>query len=120
MQGELAFPTASQEKAKLRKAAGSKAVKKVKIVEDHCDDLGDDLTGLGGDIELYAADITAATEDIDSDDPDACAIVAVHNLITFWCLGRDCSYPSTSSYHAVNCAQLTAVMESIGTPPLLS
>ena len=41
--------------AKQRKAAGHVPKKKKVHVEDHHDDLGDDLSGLGGDIEMFAA-----------------------------------------------------------------
>ena len=48
-----AFPTEAREFAKERKKAGHKAVKKVKVVEDHNDDLGDDLSGLGADLSMF-------------------------------------------------------------------
>ena len=50
------FPTEAREREKRRKAAGIKVKKQKKEVEDHYDDLGDDLSGLGGDLALYLAD----------------------------------------------------------------
>ena len=50
------FPTAAREREKQRKAAGIVAKKQKQTVEDHWDDLGDDLSGLGGDLILYMAD----------------------------------------------------------------
>ena len=35
-------------------------IKRKKFVEDHYDDLGDDLSGLGGDLEYHLADIIIA------------------------------------------------------------
>ena len=35
-------------------------IKMKKFVEDHCDDLGDDLAGLGGDLEYHMADVAIA------------------------------------------------------------
>ena len=53
-----AFPTASKERAKERKKAGQKSRKIPKIVEDHYDDLGDDLSGLGSDVTYLSADVS--------------------------------------------------------------
>ena len=42
-----AYPTENAIAAKERKKAGKAVVKRKKFVEDHYDDLGDDLSGLG-------------------------------------------------------------------------
>ena len=63
----VAFPTASKERAKERKKAGQKPRKLPKVVEDHYDDLGDDLSGLGSDLTYLSADVVRETLDIDSD-----------------------------------------------------
>ena len=52
-----AFPTAEKERAKHRKKAGIKPVKKPKVVEEHYDDLGGDLSGLGPNIALLSHDM---------------------------------------------------------------
>ena len=55
-----AFPTEGRERQKIkekaRKAAGGEAVKKKFVVENHFDDCGADLSGLGRDIVMLAAD----------------------------------------------------------------
>lgn len=62
-----AFPTASKERAKERKKAGHKPRKVPKIVEDHNDDLGDDLSGLGIDLSYLSADVALDSYSSDSD-----------------------------------------------------
>ena len=57
---EPVYPTESRELAKERKKAGHVPCKRPKTVEDHFDDLGDDLAGLGGDMEYHAADTVVA------------------------------------------------------------
>ena len=52
----LAFPTEAREKEQLRRAEGHKPKKQQAPVEEHYDDLGDDLSGLGSDLAWYAAD----------------------------------------------------------------
>ena len=47
LEPEQAFPTEAREREKQKKKEGYVAKKKQKIVEDHYDDLGDDLSGLG-------------------------------------------------------------------------
>ena len=69
-QVEQAFPTESKVLAKARKAAGHVAKKKKVYVEEHYDDLGDDLSGLGGDIEMFAATYMVVDYEPDTDDSD--------------------------------------------------
>ena len=56
-----AYPTESRERQKVmqkaRKLAGGAAKKKKFIIEDHYDDCGTDLSGLGADICFLAADV---------------------------------------------------------------
>ena len=49
-QAEIAFPTESKIKAKQLRKQGHEPTKRKTFVEAHYDDLGDDLTGLGGDV----------------------------------------------------------------------
>ena len=63
----IAFPTALKERAKERKKAGHKSRKLPKVVEDHYDDLGDDLSGLGSDLAYLSKDVVREAFDIDSD-----------------------------------------------------
>ena len=53
---ELTFPTFAREAEKAKKKAGVVAKKRKMYVEPHFDDLGDELSGLGRSIQLYAAD----------------------------------------------------------------
>ena len=52
-QSSDSFPTEAKEIAKKKKLAGHIPKKKKIAVEEHQDDLGDDLSGLGGDLEWY-------------------------------------------------------------------
>lgn len=58
----MCYPTESAERATLRKkelkAAGETPNRTKTIVEDHHDDLGDDLSGLGGDLQYLSAEVT--------------------------------------------------------------
>ena len=51
-----AFPTEARLRAKAREKAGHKAKKRKKFVENTFDDLGDDLKGLGPNLEYHMAD----------------------------------------------------------------
>lgn len=51
----MRYPTETKEHAKARQAAGHKAKNMYIPVEEHYDDLGDYLSGLGGDLEWLAA-----------------------------------------------------------------
>ena len=53
---QQAYPTLAREAEKARLKAGHIPKKQIKFIEPATDDLGDDLNGLGGNIELYAAD----------------------------------------------------------------
>ena len=64
---ENAFPTEARLRAKAKEKAGYKAKKRPKVVENHHDDLGDDLAGLGPNIEELMADIVP--EHIPPEDP---------------------------------------------------
>ena len=48
---EEAYPTEARLRAKAREKAGHVAKKRIQHVEDHQDDLGDDLKGLGPNLE---------------------------------------------------------------------
>ena len=61
-----AFPTEARERAKIKEKAGHKAKKRLIPVEHHHDDLGDDLTGLGGDLDAHAADVLIAEQERDT------------------------------------------------------
>ena len=85
---QFCFPTVERERQKvaekLRKAAV--IIKKTRpvVIEDHFDDCGTDLSGLGPDIHLFAADILPE----DLDDPD----IDVHLTTDFpiyWLLGSE-------------------------------
>ena len=49
------------------KAKGIKPKRKPHVVEEHYDDLGDDLTGLKTDVQFLAADVTHPEWSDDSD-----------------------------------------------------
>ena len=53
-----AFPTEARLRAKEKEKAGHKATKQKIHVEEHFDDLGDDLTGLGKDIGRFMNDVS--------------------------------------------------------------
>ena len=85
-----AFPTDAKEREKERKKANPdyKAKKQQKFVENHYDDLGDDLSGLGGDLEYLMApvvrEVCEAESSQESSDEEA-----VKGL-TYWCfIGPD-------------------------------
>ena len=68
-----AFPTEGRERQKIvekaRKAAVIKAPTRPKPVEEHFDDCGSDLSGVGPDIQLLASSYTLeSTEPESSDD----------------------------------------------------
>jgi hypothetical protein len=65
-QGASMFPTEARERAKQKKKDGHVAKKKKMQVEDHHDDLGDDLSGLGG-IPSDKADDPPTTEALFAD-----------------------------------------------------
>jgi len=88
VQFQAAYPTAGRERQKIkekeRKAAGIDVVKKKQQIEDHHDDCGNDLTGLGPDISLLASDISIEYDDY-NDDYDGCYLV--QNLALWWLHG---------------------------------
>ena len=86
---------------KARKLAGGEAKKKVKFIEDHHDDSGSDLSGLGRlDVIMLAQDYpftsVPGSDWPSSDDDEPC----VHNLSTWWLLGseHDGAHPSHSTH----------------------
>ena len=93
-----AYPTDAKEKQKAKKKAGHVSKAKPKAVQDHCDDLGDDLSGLGGDLQFHLADvITEHFKDYDDDhnNTDGYGDNYVHDetfvdgLQTWWFHGMD-------------------------------
>ena len=64
-----AYPTEARNAEKARLAAGHIPKKRVKFVEEHFDDLGDDLKGLDPNIQLLALD--SRREQIESSDDDS-------------------------------------------------
>ena len=85
---EAAFPTEGRERQKVmqkaRKLAGGTAIKRKFVVEDHFDDCGTDLSGLGPDIALFAADVIVDTLPVEAA-PDSFA----HNLSVWWLRGSE-------------------------------
>ena len=64
---QSAFPTASKLRAKQLRKEGYEPTKRRKAVEAHFDDLGDDITGLGGDLPYLFADYLPEYADSESD-----------------------------------------------------
>ena len=62
-----AFPTASKLRAKQLRKEGYEPTKRRKMVEAHFDDLGDDITGLGGDLPYLFADYIPEYADSESE-----------------------------------------------------
>ena len=85
---EAAFPTEGRERQKVmqkaRKLAGGTAIKRKFVVEDHFDDCGTDLSGLGPDIALFAADVIVDTLPVEAA-PDSFA----HDLSVWWLRGSE-------------------------------
>ena len=77
-----AYPTEAREREKQRKQSGHVAKKRMQQVEDHFDDLGDDLSGLGGDLALHTAD--TYVEELEPDflaekiEPEVGGLLALH------------------------------------------
>ena len=65
-----AFPTEAKEAQKQRKKDGHIAKKKTKFVQDHHDDIGEDLSGLGPDVKLYLQDFDIETTSYHLDEAD--------------------------------------------------
>ena len=83
------FPTASRERQKVmqkaRKLAGGTATKRKFVIEDHFDDCGTDLSGLGPDIVFFAADIFVELPACDSGLSDTFA----NSLAVWWLRGSE-------------------------------
>ena len=91
---ESAFPTEGRERQKIkekaRKLLGIEPNKKQYVIEDHFDDCGSDLSGLGPDIFIYLADILEELDSSDSEpDFDNEANDLVTNLHTWWLRGSE-------------------------------
>ena len=62
-------------------------IKMKKIVEDHYDDLGDNLSGLGGDLEYHMADVAIAPHEED-DLTDRIDEECIQGMLTWWFRGE--------------------------------
>ena len=90
-----AYPTTAKENAKLQKKAGHVAKKKIKIVEDHYDDLGADLSGLGPSIKIYMLDVCSEAVSYQPDEAeDFC-----HNLMVWFPMGANEPSPMEGVFH---------------------
>ena len=97
---QSAFPTEGRERQKIkekaRKEAGIAAPKRKFDIEDHVDDCGTDLSGLGEDIALLAADLIVerlAEHDDDQDDP---AHPLVDGLAIWWLWGSEADHRTSN------------------------
>ena len=63
---EPTYPTLAKERETIRFKEGHVRAKKKQDVQDHHDDLGEDLSGLGGDLDAHASDLIIQQTDEDS------------------------------------------------------
>ena len=107
---EHAFPTEERirqkEYDKQRKEKGIEVKKRIKIIEDHVDDCGNDLGGLGDLIKTLHTDYIIEE---DSDDEDDDAQQTCTNFSTWAFLGSDWAYTiEISPVHTVQYVKDTA------------
>jgi len=109
-----AFPTEAKERAKKHldalKAAGLKPKKKKVPVEEHYDDLGDDLSGLGADVEMHAQ-----TYHVDLYEPDTSSDEEfVSGMTTWYFLGRPKKTLSQHQHSVADMDQLLVLLSRQG------
>ena len=61
-------------------------VKRKKFVEEHYDDLGDDLSGLGGDLDYHLADIIISPHE-EEESTDRIDEECIQGMLTWWFRG---------------------------------
>ena len=113
-----AFPTEAAVQAKVRekarKQAGLSPVKRKFTVEEHFDDCGTDLSGLGPDVEVYAVDIFLDEDSGSEPELDLCHVqgLAVWGLRGSEGQGPDCWATQPSAHFLSGPHELVCILLS--------
>mgnify|MGYP003340745794 CR=1 FL=1 len=110
-----AFPTLAKEKEKIRIKEGHVRTKKKQEVQDHHDDLGEDLSGLGGDLDLHASDYIIVPAVDDTSDTETEAEASMKGLM-LWCFLGHSAIPSNPQNIMIvsSTARLLDILMTIG------
>ena len=107
---EAAYPTEEAERAKARKKAGHTPVPRKKVVQDHYDDIGDNLSGLGPDEglkDMFKDVKVDAPEELDTNEHLAESFVAGFQF------GTQGSAPASTSWTRPNTYKAASLQEAL-------